>query len=129
MTTPGEGMHGQRGSSAETVAAEGNGNERPATEQIQADIEQTRQELGETVEALSAKLDVKARAGQRLGVAKDKARQRADMARRKSAEMVTRTKEAATDDQGRPKPAVPIAVGIVVVTVVAAVIWRRRHHG
>jgi len=128
VTTPGEGLHGQGVSSAEPVAAERNGSERSAPEQIQADIEQTRQELGETVEALTTKLDVKARAGQRLGAAKEQARQKADVARRKSAEMVTRTKEAATEDKGWPRPAVPIAAGIVVVTV-AAVVWRRRHHG
>ncbi|MBV8930497.1 MAG: DUF3618 domain-containing protein, partial [Mycobacteriaceae bacterium] len=33
---------------------------------IQSDIERTRHELGETVGALSAKLDVKARAGQKV---------------------------------------------------------------
>ncbi|MCW2561396.1 MAG: hypothetical protein JWP55_5360, partial [Mycobacterium sp.] len=38
---------------------------------IQADIEKTRKELGETVEALSAKADVKARAKQKAADTKE----------------------------------------------------------
>ncbi len=40
------------------------------TEEIQADIEQTRSELGDTVEALAAKTDVKARAHDKVDEAK-----------------------------------------------------------
>ena len=46
---------------------------KPDVEEIQADIEQTRQELGETVDALTAKMDVKSRTKARL----DDTRQRA----------------------------------------------------
>lgn len=38
----------------------------PETEQIQRDIEQTREQLGNTVEALAAKSDVKAQAQQKV---------------------------------------------------------------
>ena len=46
----------------DTGAATG---EKPSPDQIQADIAQARNELGETIEALSAKLDVKT--GQQQG--------------------------------------------------------------
>jgi ElaB/YqjD/DUF883 family membrane-anchored ribosome-binding protein len=42
-------------------------------EEIRADIEQTREELGDTVEALAAKTDVKARAQDRVAEIKDAA--------------------------------------------------------
>jgi hypothetical protein len=42
-------------------------------EQIESDIERTRGELGDTVEALAAKTDVKARAQAKAGELKEKA--------------------------------------------------------
>jgi hypothetical protein len=115
--------------SSEALAAEGVESERPGPDQIQADIEQTREELGRTVEALSAKLDVKTRTSKRLGVAKEQVLHRTEAARQRSAELVTRAREAATDDLGRPKPAVPVGALIVVVAIVATVVWERRRHG
>ena len=44
--------------------------ESPTPEELRADIEQTRDELGDTVEALAAKTDVKARAHARVDEAK-----------------------------------------------------------
>jgi cobalamin biosynthesis Mg chelatase CobN len=95
--------------------------------QIEADIEQTRQELGETVEALTAKLDVKARARQRLDVAKEQAAQRADAARRRAAELVVQAKTTATESQGRSRTVIPVLAVVVVVGVSGAVVWKRRH--
>jgi hypothetical protein len=95
--------------------------------QIEAEIEQTRQELGETVEALSAKLDVRARARQRLVVTKVHAAQSADAARRRAAELAARAKVAATESQGRSRTVVPVGAVIVVVALSATVIWKRRH--
>lgn len=92
---------------------------------LATDIEQTRKELGETVEALSAKMDVKQRT-------KDKAAETKEAVVDKAAE----TKEAVVDkahalvhttfDDGRAKVTVPTAA--VVVVAVAALIWflRRR---
>jgi hypothetical protein len=97
------------------------------TAQIAADIEQTRQELGETVEALTAKLDVKARARQRLVVTKEHAAQRAVAGRRRAAELAARARVAATESQGRSRAVVPVAAVVVVVAVSAAVVWKRRH--
>lgn len=46
-------------------------NEPQSPEQIRAEIERTQQELGDTVEALARKTDVKAQASARIDAAKD----------------------------------------------------------
>ena len=73
-------------------------------EQIEADIERQREELADTVDALHAKLDVKARA-------KDKA-----------AEL----KDRATTDQGKPRPEVLAGAAAAVTLVVGLVVLRVR---
>jgi hypothetical protein len=83
-------------------------------DEIQTDIEQTRSELGDTVEALTAKLDVKQRT-------KDKA------AETKAAVVdKAHTVQHATIDDGRAKATVPVAAALVAAA--AALIWylRRR---
>ena len=47
-------------------------------EEIRVDIEQTREELGDTVEALAAKTDVKAQAKERIASLKDTAQTKKD---------------------------------------------------
>jgi hypothetical protein len=46
---------------------------KPTVEQLRAGIQQTRAELGETVQALAAKADVKARAREQVEVARERA--------------------------------------------------------
>jgi DNA-binding XRE family transcriptional regulator len=48
---------------------------KPTVEELRAEIKQTRAELGETVQALAAKADVKARARDQVEVAKQRARE------------------------------------------------------
>jgi len=72
-------------------------------EAIRADIERTREDLAETVDALHAKLDVKSRA-------KDK---------------VVQAKNSATTTDGKPRPEV-IAVAVAALVVVAGLVWWRR---
>ena len=81
---------------------------------IQSDIEQTRKDLGETVEALSAKMDVKQRT-------KDKAAETKEAV----VEKAHAVQHAAIDD-GRAKVTVPVAAAVVVGAV--ALLWflRRR---
>jgi hypothetical protein len=81
---------------------------------IQTDIEQTRKELGETVEALSAKMDVKQRA-------KDKAAETKEAVVEKAHAV-----QHATIDDGRAKVTVPMAA--VAVVGAAMLVWflRRR---
>ena len=66
-------------------------------EQLQAEIEQTREQLGETVEELAARADVKARLHEKV-----------------------EERKAAV----KSGPVVPIAVGVVAVVAVALVIRR-----
>ncbi len=68
-------------------------------EAIEADIEATRADLGETVDALSRKLDVKSR---------------------------VRTKAADTTSRVRREPVVPAAVLAGALLALALVVWRRR---
>lgn len=80
---------------------------------IQADIEQTRDELGDTVQALSNKLDVKERAKEKAVEAKDNVVDKADSLR-----------HTATDN---PKRTVPVvAVVLIGALTVGIVLWRRR---
>jgi MYXO-CTERM domain-containing protein len=73
-------------------------------EEIEADIERQREALGQTVDALAAKLDVKAQARQRA----------------------QRVADRATTDDGRPRPELLAVAGAVVLVVVALVVVRRR---
>ena len=82
---------------------------------LQTDIDQTRKELGETVEALTAKMDVKQRT-------KDKAAETKEAVLEKAHAV-----QHATIDDGRAKLTVPVAAVMVVGT--AALVWflvRRR---
>jgi cobalamin biosynthesis Mg chelatase CobN len=71
---------------------------------IRADIERTRDDLAETVDALHAKLDVKAQAKAKV----------ADL------------KTSVTTDSGKPSPALVVGVLGVTALVVGLVWWRRR---
>jgi hypothetical protein len=80
---------------------------------IQADIERTRKELGETVGALSAKLDVKERTKQKATETKERVVDTAHTVGR-----------VATHD---PKVKMPLIAALVLGAVVAGVVvWRRR---
>ncbi|MGV0792418.1 DUF3618 domain-containing protein [Mycolicibacterium sp. XJ1819] len=67
---------------------------------IQTDIEQTREDLGHTVQALGAKLDVKAQA---------------------------RHKAASVRHSAADNPQVPVIAAVAVLTVLGLLLWRRRH--
>ena len=80
-------------------------------DEIQTDIDQTRQQLGETVEALSAKLDVKAQARQKVDDTKAR---------------VVGTAQSARQKAGQVGPAVPALAFLAIAAVVGIIIWRRR---
>jgi cobalamin biosynthesis Mg chelatase CobN len=81
-----------------------------SVEELTDDIEHTRHEVGETVSALTDKLDVKGRAQAAVVDTKE------------------RVTDAVTDDQGAVRPGVPV-VAIVVATaavVLGVIVWRHR---
>ena len=80
---------------------------------IQADIERTRKELGDTVGALSDKLDVKERAKDKAAETKERVVDTAHTVGR-----------VATHD---PKVKVPLIAALVIgALAVGVVVWRRR---
>jgi hypothetical protein len=72
-------------------------------EAIRADIERTRENLAETVDALHAKIDVKGQASAKVAHVKDQA----------------------TTEDGKPRPEI-VAGAVVVALLVAGLIWWRR---
>jgi hypothetical protein len=84
-------------------------------DELRTDIDQTRKELGETVEALTAKADVKERTKEKAAEARDRALEKAHEVQR------------ATIDDGRAKLTVPVAAMVVVGTAaIVWLLWRRR---
>jgi hypothetical protein len=103
--------------------------EKPDKEQLEAQIEETREQLGETVEALTAKLDVKGRTKARIGETKDRAVEQVHVAQQRAVDLTHQAKNAATTDDGKPKPAVSagaVGVAVAIVALVALTIWRKR---
>jgi hypothetical protein len=108
--TGGTGKH-----RADEVLLEGDeGASSRSPEEIQADIEQQREELAETLDALSAKLDMKAQA-----------RAKAQDVRTTTQLGVARVRERATTESGKPRPEV-VGGAVLVVVAVAGLVWWRR---
>jgi ElaB/YqjD/DUF883 family membrane-anchored ribosome-binding protein len=103
---------------------------------IQADIEQTREELGETVQALQAKLDVKERTKEKVAETKERVLDRADTLRHTATDKADTLRHTATDKADalrhtvtdNPKRTVPVmAIVLIGALAVGIVFWRRRH--
>lgn len=82
-------------------------------EQLRQDIERTREELGETVEALIAKADVKARARERVGELSGRLREATTQAREQATAKVG---QARSQIAGRSADAKHAAAGTAVPT-------------
>jgi hypothetical protein len=94
-----------------------------------ADIEATRAELGDTVEALSQKLDVKAQARHSLDEAQHRATVAARIAQARANEVFRQARDSATDDHGNLTPearavAVRVAASVTAVIVLRTV-WKK----
>jgi ElaB/YqjD/DUF883 family membrane-anchored ribosome-binding protein len=70
----------------------------PDPEELRREIEETRAELGDTVEALTHKADVKARAGEKLDERKQAVRAKADELKQKAEEVKGRTSHATPNE-------------------------------
>ncbi|MER7444792.1 DUF3618 domain-containing protein [Micromonospora avicenniae] len=111
-----------------------NGHGRLDTEALREEIRRTRVELGETMEALAAKADVKARLKESAGQARQRMReQAASTVARLRGQAVEMTGLARADmaQQGEmmrrnPTPWAAVAVGAVAVVVAVVVIQGRR---
>ena len=82
--------------------------EKPTIAELQADIERNREDLAETVEALTGKLDVKGRTQARLAETRQQAAERLAAGRTRATELAGRARSAATSsrrqaDPGRPR--------------------------
>jgi ABC-type transporter Mla subunit MlaD len=99
----------------------------PSTEaDVREDIERTRQQLGETAEALAAKADIKARARQKATQLKEQAATRAAQVKEQAATRASQTRGQAASSWGNNPAALAAAVSAAVFTCIAIVLWRRR---
>jgi hypothetical protein len=83
-------------------------------EEIQADIEKQREQLAETVDQLTHKLDVKAQTKAKVEDVKEQTRIRA-----------AEVKNLSTTDDGKPRPEV-LGAAVAVVAGVVLLVWLRR---
>jgi ElaB/YqjD/DUF883 family membrane-anchored ribosome-binding protein len=91
---------------------------------IEADIERTRNELGETVQALSEKLDVKERAKEKAAETKQQVVHKADEVKHTVADKADTVRHTVVDN---PKRSVPVAAIVLIgALAVGIVVWRKR---
>ncbi|WP_214411660.1 DUF3618 domain-containing protein [Sphaerisporangium fuscum] len=117
---------------------------RPSEEELLRDeIVRTREELGRTVEALAQKVDVKARAQQKMvetkAAAKEKAAEVAERLRGAAAHSAVSAREGApgmlkgvagrVSAEARRRPGLLVAVGAVTVAGAGWLTWSDRHSG
>ncbi|MCW2832163.1 MAG: hypothetical protein JWN68_116 [Nocardioides sp.] len=87
-------------------------------EEIEAEILEQRERLAETVDQLSAKLDLKSRARSKVAEVKDRATQG-----------VADVKDRTTTTEGSPRPEVLAAAGSLAAMIAVLLVWRlRRDH-
>lgn len=99
------------------------GNGRGDAEALRAEIAQTREELGDTVQALAAKADVKARVRESAAQTKARVRQRAAETTAQLREQAT---HASAEARRAPVPWAAVAAGAVAAIVAVVVLSRRR---
>jgi ElaB/YqjD/DUF883 family membrane-anchored ribosome-binding protein len=96
--------------------------ETKSPEQIRADIEQTREQLGDTVEALAEKTDVKARAKGRIAAAKDTAQTKRDEYTAKARQAAPDSTSAGAEQIATSVKEKPLPFGVGVALVIGLVI-------
>jgi hypothetical protein len=99
-----------------------------SADELQADIERTREQLGNTVDALSEKLDVKAQTRHKVEGLKQGGAAKVDAVRARGGQAATKAKNAATDGHGKPKAGLlaGAALAAALLAAGALVVWRRR---
>jgi len=102
---------------------------KPEAQQLREDIEYTRQDLGDTVDALAAKADVKSRARERARRARITAQQRMQTAQARTGEFREKARKTATDPENTAKMkkgGAAAAAGSVAIT--GLILARRRRN-
>jgi hypothetical protein len=96
-------------------------------EEIQADIEQTRERLAESVDALADKANVKARAQEKVDETKQRARERVEQTRQQA---VVQTRLLQDRFKTAPRPVQIAVVAVPAALIVVALVVRAiRNHG
>lgn len=95
-------------------------------DELEADIARTREQLGQTVEALTTKLDVKSQARDKAEELKQSALTQVGAAREQGSRVLAQARDASTDERGKIKPAIPIGAAVLGAVLVAGVLVRRR---
>ena len=96
-------------------------------EELEADLERTRRELGETLEVLTERMDVKAQAREQLDVTKERVAVQAEEARARALGYVDQAKSFVTDERGKPNRNgwIAVAAGVVATSAVVFYLSRR----
>ena len=108
----------------------------PDPEQLRREIEETRAELGDTVEALSHKADVKARAGEKVDERKQAASAKAEELKQKAEELKQKAAQATPEDvksaagsaatTARDRPEIPAVAGALLFGLLLGWLLGRR---
>jgi ElaB/YqjD/DUF883 family membrane-anchored ribosome-binding protein len=108
----------------------------PDPEELRREIEQTRAELGDTVEALSHKADVKARVGEKVDERKQAASQKADELKQKAQELKQKAGQATPEDvksaasgaatTARERPEIPAVAAALLFGLLLGWLFGRR---
>lgn len=92
-------------------------------EALEAELRRTRVELGETIDALSHKLDVKSRVTSR--VSRTSTQAKAQLARR-GHETHERLRQGMGHARANPAPVSAVVVAVAAAVVLGVVVWGRR---
>jgi LPXTG-motif cell wall-anchored protein len=100
-------------------------------EQLRSEIDRTRADLGDTVQALAAKTDVKARAKHAAGTAADEAKQKLTAAKDQTVDAAIAVKDQIAQGEvppqlRRPMPWAALAGAAALAGLVVVLIRRRR---
>ena len=114
----------------------------PSQEELRKQVDEDREELGETIEALAAKTDIKARAQERTAAAKQQAAEKTALVRTQAAEKTAQVKTQAAETATQVKTQAAetatqvktqvlanrtplLAVGGAALTLLLLLRWRR----
>jgi len=116
------GSSGQRSS----LQVRSLGSEAQTPDEIEAEIELQREQLAETIDALSAKLDVKSQAQAKVEEAKQTAQHKVAHVKHTAQSTVGSASAKVGSASGKVRPPELIAFGVTVLVATAVLWWRER---